>query len=134
MELALCIATVAFFYISLGTSELESKRARKYGEQLPSMAMNFIVLTKIATLVIPVFCYLRIFSIAWYWCILINIVGIFLLSSIFSIIYIKIFGRKTGEIYDFKEQKMINSNIYIVDSLITFIIGIVLFIIGIALF
>lgn len=124
------IASTIFIYISHGSAcQCAQKEFGPY-EAMSGMTQIIRNLIFILTCILPVISLTHFCSLKWYWLLIINLLAMYPLGYLISILYTSIFGCKTKYQYNYVEGKMMKSHMYGADMIITAMIGIVLFILA----
>ena len=130
MDNILFIASTIFIYISYGCACQCAKKEFGPYEVMDGIAGLIYKLIIILTSILPVISLTHIYSLKWYWLFMINLLVMYPLGYVLSIVYTSIFGCKTKYQYNYVEDKMMKSHMYSADMIITSMIGVVLFILA----
>ncbi|AMA49976.1 hypothetical protein [Flavobacterium covae] len=139
METTVFTISALLFLVSFGSYGLHTEKVEKFetgslpkNELLIKIGNNlYFAYVPVILLIITL---LNLINLSWYWIVLITIVIVKFFAVSLAIIYSKIFGSKTEEIFSIKYGGNMKFNIHIKDFIISLILGISLLIIGLLYF
>lgn len=128
MFLVTHIASMFFMYISFNSVSKERNRRKKlYYSILDNPNNLWLNIVTNFSLIISSYSVCEILSISWYWCILINLIGILILSPIIGLLFRFLIRISEQEYYNPKTQESFFIRSYMIDANTTLFIGVVLF-------